>query len=164
MHGRETEEIPGIESIMNAFDALIDTLKSKHVGMWLNSPAELLFPADSYSHREQSVHEAKADRFIEEAASRLGDIKDPLTDRSGRMLEIRASVRRFAASLVDEEDREDDRDSNPAPHAPLLEPPDGRAQRAGDEESDDENEEDRPELDQKPEGSDDENERHQGLG
>ena len=48
----------------------------------------------------------------------------------------------------DEEDREDDRDSEPAPHAPLFEPADGRAQRAGDEESDDEYEEDRPELDQ----------------
>ena len=64
----------------------------------------------------------------------------------------------------DEEDREDDRDSDPAPHALLFEPADGRAQRAGDEESDDEHEEDGPEPDQQPEGSDDENERHQGLG
>ena len=52
----------------------------------------------------------------------------------------------------------------PAPHAPLLEPPDGRAQRAGQEESNDEYEEDGPEPDQQPQGSDNEYERHQGLG
>ena len=45
-----------------------------------------------------------------------------------------------------------------------FEPADGGAQRAGDEESDDEHEKDWPELDQQPEGRDDENKRRQGLG
>ena len=64
----------------------------------------------------------------------------------------------------DEEDREDDGDSEPALDVPLFEPADGRAQRAGHEESDDEHEQDRPEPDQQPEGGDDENERHDVPG
>lgn len=63
----------------------------------------------------------------------------------------------------DEEDREDDRDFEAASHVLPFEPADGRAQRAGDEKSDDQHEEDGPELDQQPEGNGEENEHDQGL-
>ena len=63
----------------------------------------------------------------------------------------------------DEEGREDDRDSEPSPHALPFEPADGRAQRAGDEESGDKHEEDGPEPDQQPKGNDEENEHPHGF-